>query len=283
MKLDSEKLVLSEEIRIRLVSGTIPAHVVLSVAILVEILFASLPSFLVFFDGDLPFIILGIISWPLAFLSVGVSLIVHPTRWYAQFRKIDAYFIYALFSSIAYGFAAYDKARKEGAVGLSTWQWHACVAYVVLVFAFVGQIRVCIKWYPFSTTSIFVYKLVRCYHLLIFLLITMINSVRTMITGPSLGYFSTTMTLVAYLLGFVMSKERAVRDQAIAARRKRVQEAIDLGLLSVNDVINEAGEEEEVSDSSEDDAVIMSSSRRSPRSVLLTGDGDPALDNEKIR
>jgi len=262
--------------------GSSAAIVVLSITVVLELLFATLPVLMVALEGDLPWILLGITTWPRLALTVAASWTVQPKRWYIQWRKIDALAVYSLASALAHSFAAWDTARKEGARTLSAWQWHAIIVYVPMVLALTGHLRVMSKWFPFTVRAVFAYKLVRVYHLLVFLLITLINSLNGSVSGATLAFFTTSMTLVAYMLGLVLTRERQVLDKALAFHQQRLLDRLKAvqALPDVDDDLlgGENGAESDVIDEEdENEADARAENIAVSANMFLLADDDGAM------
>lgn len=98
-----------------------------------------------------------------------------------------------------------------------------------------GQVRTMAKWYPWSRGKIFLYKLVRAFHAVFFVLINLTSSARGIISGPTLGYFAATLSMLIQLLNITIVRERWVKEQTREGFVKPSQQdpkKLEAGLIS---------------------------------------------------
>jgi len=203
----------NQDPRALLQPNTRQAYLVFGLISVLEVFDSVMPGLIFVLDGDSPWIIWGFAYWIRFGGFLGVSILVNRQRWWTQWRRLDAIFCFVLASCFSYGLAAYTTARDDGNLPLDSWRIHSIVGYPFLIFSYSGAVRVLVKWYPWSRGSAFVYKCLLLFHTLAFVFVFVWNDVAMQIKGPTLGYYASVLSVFTYLLGMMLTKERAVKDQ----------------------------------------------------------------------
>lgn len=132
----------------------------------VEFVFATLPILLQFANPhqNWPWLVFVLTAIPRVILFVCIDIALNWKWWWKRYLRVDSLLVTAIASMISY--TALVMAQPGDIVFRSI----AVASYGPVLFCLVGHIRNMCKWFDFNGYTVFIYKLMRFYHVVIFIL-----------------------------------------------------------------------------------------------------------------
>eukprot|EP01087_Luapelamoeba_hula_P010854 TRINITY_DN2892_c0_g1_i1.p1 TRINITY_DN2892_c0_g1~~TRINITY_DN2892_c0_g1_i1.p1 ORF type:complete len:248 (-),score=43.08 TRINITY_DN2892_c0_g1_i1:106-849(-) len=204
------------------------AYGLLIAVIILELYTATIPILLAEDQDDTPWIVYTATGWPRVMFFLFVCFILEPVRFVLQLVKMDVVMVTGLGSVLSYGF--FVLSLEEGAKGIKI---AAVVNYVFLVLTLSAEIRLMVKYFPWNKWSIWIYKLVRAYHVLFFIAIELTQQYQSAIlkashktvddpsNGLELTFLITTLGWVVQLFVLVFGREVGLHKAERDARKAR--------------------------------------------------------------
>lgn len=175
-------------------------HIFLFVVVVCCEMFTATLGVYLLIDGTTsnPIIVNTVSSWvriPIFFIT---SLVLSKKWWKLWFR-VDFLLVAYLSSAISYVFTLMSRAAANGLSPTDGWYVASDISYGLLMLAFVGNFRVMLKHFPFTSRSLWIYKIVRFYHALFFVVTFLSFGKLGGVSADTLAFFSVTLGLVNFL------------------------------------------------------------------------------------
>eukprot|EP01087_Luapelamoeba_hula_P004072 TRINITY_DN14034_c0_g1_i1.p2 TRINITY_DN14034_c0_g1~~TRINITY_DN14034_c0_g1_i1.p2 ORF type:complete len:241 (-),score=39.02 TRINITY_DN14034_c0_g1_i1:92-814(-) len=204
------------------------AYALLIALCILEIYTATIPILLAVQEkaSDTPWIVYVATGWPRILFFTFACVLLDPVRFVVQMFKIDAVMVTGAGSVLAYGF--FVSSIDTTGIFIT-----AIITYGFLVLTMSAEIRLMVKYFPWSSGSIWLYKMVRGYHVLFFIAVELTQKYNDAVDKAKVGskkkedpyggmqytFLVTTLTWVVFLFALVYIKEIGMHAAARAARQ----------------------------------------------------------------
>jgi hypothetical protein len=178
-------------------------------SIIVELFTATVGVMLVLKMDDklLPYEIFCYTTYPRIAIFILCSVLIAGKAFWCYYLKIDVILVGGIGSAISFIFMLIENpdVPNDHPSGLTV---HASVMYCAIIFCLIGNYRVLLRWYPWTVTKLWLYKLVRFYACVFFLVQQVVA--RQVSISAAIAFFAATMALLSGMMAAVVVKEREV-------------------------------------------------------------------------
>ncbi len=171
-------------------------------------------------------------TYPRIVIFVVCSVLIAGKVFWRYYLKIDVILVSGIGSAISFIFMLHENpdVPSDDPSGLVI---HASSMYCAIIFCLLGNYRVLMRWYPWTVGKLWIYKLVRFYHAVFFLIQQVVA--RQLSLSAAIAYFAATIALLSGMMAAVVIKERGVMKLALD-RKNQLEKDTKLETLISNKV-----------------------------------------------
>lgn len=177
-----------------------------ALVLIVELFTATIGDLLVlpFDDKTLPYKVFCYTTYGRIVIWSICSVLVAQRRFWRYYTNIDALLVSAIGSAVSF----VSMLIEDPGVADEALVTQASIVYCALLFFLVGNFRAMIRWFPWTKPKIVLYKLVRFYHCVFFIVQQVVA--RKVQLSSAIAYFAATVGLLIGMMSIVVIKEKEV-------------------------------------------------------------------------